>query len=181
MNKYGEAASVLKARIADLERDLRSTQQRLQTTIEALETSYEDLHATNEKLIASNEELQSTNEALQSVNEELYTVSAEHQRKIEELTELTNDMDQLLKSTEIGTVFLDAELCVRRFTPAATRTFDLVAQDIGRPLGHITHRFDTDMLSQMIADVRQQDEAAEREVVADGRSYLLRILPFTPM
>ena len=58
------------------------------------------MQATNEELVASNEELQSTNEELHSVNEELYTVNAEYQRKIAELTELTDDMDNLLRSTE---------------------------------------------------------------------------------
>ena len=86
------AAGLLQDRIVELESDLRATEESLQTTIEELETSNEELQATNEELMASNEELQSTNEELHSVNEELYTVSAEHQRKIEELTEATKEV-----------------------------------------------------------------------------------------
>lgn len=176
-----EAAEILQDRVRDLERDLSSTEESLQTTIEELETSNEELQATNEELMASNEELQSTNEELHSVNEELYTVSAEHQRKIDELTDLTNDMDQLLKSTEIGTIFLDADLRIRRFTPAATNTFNLIAQDISRPFEHITHRFDEDVIEDMLAEVSERGEAVEHEVQVKGHYYLLRILPYVPL
>lgn len=176
-----EATSMLQQRVRELERDLSSTEESLQTTIEELETSNEELQATNEELMASNEELQSTNEELHSVNEELYTVSAEHQRKIEELTDLTNDMDQLLKSTEIGTIFLDTELRIRRFTPAATNTFNLIAQDISRPFEHITHNFDEDIIFGMLNDVRENGETVEQELQVKDNHYLVRILPYQPM
>ncbi|MGR3435565.1 MAG: CheR family methyltransferase [Shimia sp.] len=168
------------ARVAELEKALRSTEESLQTTIEELETSNEELQATNEELMASNEELQSTNEELHSVNEELYTVSSEHQRKIEELTELTSDMDHLLKATEIGTVFLDEGLSIRRFTPAATRAFNLMAQDVGRPLDHVTYRFDDRDFIDDVRTVFEDREVFEREVNIDGRAYLLRVLPYMP-
>ena len=103
-------------RIRGLEQELLSRGENLQATIEELETANEELQATNEELLASNEELQSTNEELQSVNEELYSVNAEYQAKVEELTEITNDLDNLLRSTEIGTVFLDTDFVIRRFT-----------------------------------------------------------------
>src|SRR5689334_25448877 len=90
-----------------------------------METSNEELQATNEELIASNEELQSTNEELHSVNEELYTVNAELQRKISELRELNADMQHFLESTDVGTLFLDRNLCIRKYTPR-------VASEIGR-------------------------------------------------
>jgi len=99
-------------RIRDLENELRLTEESLQTTIEEMETTNEELHATNEELMSANEELQSTNEELNSVNEELMSVSAEHQRKIDELVELTVDMDHLLKSTDIGVIYLDRDLRV---------------------------------------------------------------------
>ena len=119
-------------RSAALEEELRYTKENLQATIEEMETSNEELQATNEELVASNEELQSTNEELHSVNEELYTVNAEYQRKIAELTELTDDMDNLLLSTDVGTIFLDRELCIRKFTPKIAETFNLLPQDLGR-------------------------------------------------
>jgi two-component system, chemotaxis family, CheB/CheR fusion protein len=126
-------------RITGLERELMYTKEHLQSTIEELETSNEELQSTNEELVASNEELQSTNEELHSVNEELYTVNAEHQRKIEELMQLTSDMDNLLASTDIGTIFLDLDLHIRKFTPAIAKLFNLVPHDVGRPLKHISN------------------------------------------
>jgi len=126
---YGEAS---REQLRSLEDELRYTKENLQATIEELETSNEELQATNEELVASNEELQSTNEELHSVNEELYTVNAEYQRKIAELTELTGDMDNLLFSTDVGVLFLDGELCIRKFTPKIGEFFDLLPQDIGR-------------------------------------------------
>ncbi len=174
----GEATEIMQSRIADLERDLKSTEESLQSTIEELETSNEELQATNEELMASNEELQSTNEELHSVNEELYTVSAEHQRKIEELTELTDDMDHLLKATDIGIIFLDADMNIRRFTPSATLTFNLIPQDTGRPIAHITSKFPSvdfvDMIRRVIAD----EKVIEQEVNVGDTHYMLRVLPY---
>ncbi len=115
-----------------LETELQHTKENLQATIEELETSNEELQATNEELVASNEELQSTNEELHSVNEELYTVNAEHQRKISELVVATDDMDNLFHATEIATIFLDANLAIRRFTPRAAQIFRIMPQDCGR-------------------------------------------------
>lgn len=179
--QVSDAVEVLQSRILDLEGDLESTEESLQTTIEELETSNEELQATNEELMASNEELQSTNEELHSVNEELYTVSHEHQRKIEELTELTDDMDHLLKSTDIGTIFLDEDLKIRRFTPAANKAFNLISQDVGRPISHITYRFEAAGLGNAIQGARDTGVASDHEVDVDGHAYLVRILPFAPV
>ncbi len=165
-------------RIVELERDLKVTEESLQSTIEELETSNEELQATNEELMASNEELQSTNEELHSVNEELYTVSAEHQRKIEQLTELTEDMENLLRATDIGTIFLDSELRIRRFTPSAARTFNLVSHDVGRPLTHITYRFEYDDLVADLERVLADGERLQRRIEVEGAAYLLRLLPY---
>ncbi|WP_319531856.1 CheR family methyltransferase [uncultured Cohaesibacter sp.] len=165
-------------RIAELEGELKSTGESLQSTIEELETSNEELQATNEELMASNEELQSTNEELHSVNEELYTVSAEHQRKILELTEVTDDIENLLRSTEIGTIFLDDERRIRRFTPAATKAFNLMPHDLGRPIEHVTYRFTNMNLIQSVQDTIQSGETFSQEIEVDGSSYLLTILPY---
>ncbi|MEM9968110.1 MAG: CheR family methyltransferase [Pseudomonadota bacterium] len=165
-------------RITELEQALKTNEEALQSTLEEMETSNEELQATNEELMSANEELQSTNEELHSVNEELYTVSAEHQRKIEELTEITSDMDHLLKSTEIGTIFLDADFHVRRFTPAASKTFNLIAQDIGRPFAHVTARFQGIDIFALATQVQDTFEPVDSEIYADGRAYLMRILPY---
>ena len=115
-----------------LEAELAYTKENLQAAIEELETSNEELQASNEELQASNEELQSTNEELQSVNEELYTVNAEYQRKIAELTELTNDMDNLLASTDVGTIFLDRSAAHPQVHAADRRDLQPVPHDVGR-------------------------------------------------
>ncbi|WP_462319582.1 CheR family methyltransferase, partial [Marinilabilia sp.] len=122
----------------ELEKELQYTKENLQATVEELETSNEELQSSNEELIASNEELQSTNEELQSVNEELYTVNSEHQNKIEELTKLNNDINNLLKNTNIGTLYLDSKLCIRKFTPVVSQLTNIIEMDIGRPIHHIS-------------------------------------------
>ena len=158
--------------------ELQSTEENLQSAIEELATSNEELQSTNEELMASNEELQSTNEELHSVNEELYSVTAEHQRKIDELIEVTLDMEHLLKATEIGTIFLDDKNNVRRFTPAAAQAFNLIPHDVGRPISHITVRYDGEDFHALLDRVSKTREMCEQEVSVGGRAYLLRILPY---
>lgn len=166
-------------RVEELERELDHTRQSLQTTVEELETSNEELQSTNEELIASNEELQSTNEELHSVNEELYTVNSEYQRKIEELTDLTNDLDNLLGSTDIGTIFLDNDLRIRKFTPSIASAFHVVEHDIGRPIQHISYNLENPDLLTDLTTVLESGEALEKEVRSrDGRSFLKRVRPY---
>jgi two-component system CheB/CheR fusion protein len=165
-------------RITDLEQDLQQTKENLQATIEELETTNEEQQATNEELLASNEELQSTNEELQSVNEELYTVNSEYQKKIQELTELNNDMDNLLQSTQIGTVFLDKQLRIRKFTPAATKVINLMEHDVGRPIDHISYGINIDQegLLGLVKSVLETDSHVERDVESRaGACLLMRI------
>ncbi len=176
-----ELVTTYAARVSELESALAGTEENLQAIIEEMETSNEELQATNEELMSANEELQSTNEELHSVNEELYTVSAEHERKIDELSELTTDMDHLLKSTGIGTIFLDSELSIRRFTPAASQTFNVIAQDNGRPFSHITARFDEIDVLEVVTRVRDSGQSEDHQVTANGRCFLLRALPYVVM
>jgi two-component system CheB/CheR fusion protein len=167
-------------RIIDLENELQFTRENLQATVEELETSNEELQATNEELLASNEELQSTNEELQSVNEELYTVNSEYQGKITELTEVNNDLDNLLCNTRVATLFVDENMEVRRFTPEVTQVFRIMEQDIGRPLSHLSHRMiETDVV-ELAKRVQIHDEPVEEEKVAteDGDQFLMRVFPY---
>ncbi len=175
-----EANAESSQRILGLEDELQQTRENLQAVIEELESTNEEQQATNEELIASNEELQSTNEELHSVNEELYTVNAEYQSKIEELTELNNDIDNLLRSTDIGVVFLDRDLKIRKFTPAASMVINLVEADIHRPLEHITHNLDCDNLIEQLQEVIANQKIVDREVkLLKSDSYLLmRINPY---
>ena len=167
-------------RLRDLEQDLQFTRENLQATIEELETSNEELQATNEELLASNEELQSTNEELQSTNEELFTVNTEYQTKIIELTELNNDVDNLLSATQIGQLLLDENLEVRRFSPQVAEIFKLLASDVNRPITHISHYLvDCDPI-QLVRDVQSTGQPLEREVhTQEGRWYLMRVAPYT--
>jgi len=163
--------------ITELEYELQQTRENLQVTIEELETTNEEQQATNEELLASNEELQSINEELQSVNEELYTVNAEHQSKIAELTQLNNDIDNLLRSTDIGVVFLDSHLSIRKFTPAATEVINIKSKDIGRPLDDITNNLELRNLSEILQQVIDREQSLEQEVsiVKTGVQLLMRV------
>ena len=166
--------------IIDLEYELQQTRENLQATIEELETTNEEQQATNEELIASNEELQSTNEELHSVNEELHTVNSQYQSKIQELTELNSDVENLLRTTDIGVVFLDRELKIRKFTPAATAAINLVEADINRPLEHLSHNMDCTDLNAILEEAITNQQPIEREVKLNktGVSLLMRIFPY---
>ncbi|MGB3308292.1 MAG: chemotaxis protein CheB [Nodosilinea sp.] len=166
--------------INELEYELQQTRENLQVTIEELETTNEEQQATNEEMLASNEELQSTNEELQSVNEELYTVNAEYESKIQELTQLNNDIDNLLRSTDIGVVFLDSALNIRKFTPAATTSINIRPTDLNRPLADLTNNLDCPRLFEMIQSVLDSGQSIEREVtqVQSGQHLLMRINPY---
>lgn len=166
-------------RIGDLEQELQFTKENLQATIEELETSNEELQATNEELLASNEELQSTNEELQSTNEELFTVNAEYQNKINELTELNNDVENLLTGSRIGTLLLDEDLEIRRYSPEISNVFHIMNTDIGRPISHLTHRIKDFDLEEAIETVVRSNKVFEKDVrVGKDRWYLMRILPY---
>ncbi|MBK4731336.1 PAS domain S-box protein [Oxynema sp. CENA135] len=166
--------------ITELEYELQQTRENLQATIEELEIANEEQQATNEELLASNEELQSTNEELQSVNEELYTVNAEYQSKIEELTQLSNDMGNLLRSTDLGVVFLDRNLNIRKLTPASTQVLNIRSSDINRPLSHFTHNLDCPNLLHLLREVAETERAIEQEVtlLSTGEALLMRINPY---
>ena len=166
-------------RIQDLEHELQYTRESLQATVEELETSNEELQATNEELFAANEELQSTNEELHSVNEELITVNAEYHAKIQELGNLNDDMNNLLASIDIGTIFLDRELRVRRFTPVAQQEIHLLDQDMDRPITHITHNLlDCDLVYES-QQVLKTLASRELEVQNNrGRWYQMKLMPY---
>lgn len=161
-----------------LEQQLSHTRENLQAMIEEQESSNEELQATNEELVASNEELQSTNEELHSVNEELYTVNAEYQHKIEELTQVTADLENLLLATDVGILFLDRNLCIRRFTPRVGKLFNLLAQDIGRPITGFTNLLDEPLIDAL-QHVLSSGTPIEKEIHdSEGNCYFLRILSY---
>jgi two-component system CheB/CheR fusion protein len=172
-------AAVDAAHVQQLEYELKSTKEDLQQTIEDLRAANEELMSVNEEFQSSNEELETSKEELQSLNEELTTANAQLESKIGELEAANNDLDNLLTSTNIATLFLDTHLRIRRFTPAATRLFSLIPSDIGRPIGDIVPKFaDPDLLLDAAA-VLQQPIAPRTEVQAhDGRWYVRQVLPY---
>ncbi len=174
-----EASEEARQRIISLEQELMHTREVLQATIEELETSGEELQASNEELLASNEEMQSTNEELHSVNEELYSVNSEHEQKIKELNELTTDWRNLVRSTDIGIVFLRNDYSIRLFSPRATEVFNLLPQDVGRDMRHITSRLTNDDIFVALGRVSTTRNPEESRLsFPDGRTFLRRVLPY---
>jgi two-component system CheB/CheR fusion protein len=162
-----------------LEEELTHARRNLQATVEELEASNEELQATNEEMVASNEELQSVNEELHSVNEELHTVNAEHQRKNAELSEVNRDIGHLLESIDVATVYLDAELRIRKYTPLAASIFLLEAHDVGRHLASFNHPLAYPAFMEDVKRVRDGQGRVEREVQSrDDKWYLVRLLPY---
>ncbi len=152
-------------RIEELEHDLAYLKESQQVAIEEQQTS--------------NEEMQSTNEELQSANEELITVNSELQAKIEQLASMQNDMKNLLDNTNIGTVFLDGQLIIRRFTREATTLYRLVASDVGRPLSDINSYLEGEDILVKARSVLATLVPIEQEVQTHGGAwYLLRIQPY---
>jgi two-component system CheB/CheR fusion protein len=172
--------------VSSLERELESTKETLQTTIEEMETSNEELKSTNEELQSVNEELQSANEELetskeelQSTNEELVTVNTELQNKVDELSQANNDINNLLASTEIGTIFLDTNLCIKRFTPAMTQIFNLIQTDLGRPVSDITTKIRYTDLTKDAKEVLKTLARRDVEVQDDdGKWYAMSTSPY---
>ncbi|MCX6983504.1 MAG: PAS domain-containing protein, partial [Lentisphaerae bacterium] len=173
--------------IAALRQELRAKEEYLQTANEELETSNEELKSSNEEMQSVNEELQSTNEEmetskeeLQSLNEELATVNSELQAKVSDLSRINDDMTNLLAGTGIATVFVDRQLRILRFTPAATQIVNLIPGDIGRPAGHILSNLVG--YDSMVADAQSVLDTLvpkDTEVqTKDGKWYMLRIRPY---
>jgi two-component system, chemotaxis family, CheB/CheR fusion protein len=165
--------------IGHLEDELRSAREHAQTMFEELETSNEELKSANEEYQSTNEELETSKEELQSFNEELQTVNAEVSRKNAELDQSNNDLQNLLNSTRIATVFLDSELRIRTFTPAAGSVFRLIPGDVGRPLTDLAAQFsDADLMSDIRDVLRTQAERERQLAGIGGKHYQLRILPY---
>jgi two-component system CheB/CheR fusion protein len=186
--KPGEAPDTdSDARIAMLTQELRAKEEYLQTANEELQTSNEELKSANEEMQSVNEELQSTNEEfetsreeLQSVNEELATVNSELQTKVSDLSRANNDMNNLLAGTGIGTIFVDHQLRILRFTPTATHITNLILGDVGRPVGQIVSNLAG--YDHLVEDVEAVlDTLVHKEVAVqttDGRWYTMRIQPY---
>ncbi len=176
-------------RLAEMERELQRVRGESRATLEEMQTSQEELRSANEELQSTNEELQSTNEELttskeemQSMNEELQTVNAESQAKVDQLSQASNDMKNLLDSTDIATLFLDKDLNVRRFTPQATKIIKLIATDAGRPITDLASELRYPELAADAREVLRKLAAVEKPISArDGRWFTVRIMPYRTM
>lgn len=169
-----------------LEEELLRTKSQLRQSVEQYEIQTEELRASNEELQAMNkelrsaaEELETSKEELQSINEELTTVNQELKIKIEEISNSNNNFQNLINSSEIGTIFLDHGLRVNFFSPTAREIFNLIPADFGRPLSDITHRLEYHTLPEDAETVLHTLQTIEREVqTIDKRYFLMRVLPY---
>jgi len=176
-------------RVVELEQELLQVRAEARTTHEEMQTAQEEFRSANEELQSTNEELQSTNEELttskeemQSINEELQTVNAELQTKVDELSRASNDMKNLLDSTDIATLFLDKDLNVRRFTPQATKIIKLIPADVGRPITDLASELDYPELADDAREVLRKLASVEKPIGArDGRWFSVRIMPYRTM
>jgi two-component system CheB/CheR fusion protein len=184
--KKRSTAKGVSKRVEELEQDLAYTKENLQATIEEMQAANEELKSTNEELQSTNEELQSTNEELetskeelQSVNEEIVTVNSELQAKIEQLTDTQNDMKNLLENVNVGTIFLDERLAIKRFTRDAVKVYRLAASDTGRPLADIRSNIPDDDLIPDAQGVLDTLVPREKQVRTSGNEwYQVRIIPY---
>jgi two-component system, chemotaxis family, CheB/CheR fusion protein len=180
----GEKAS--NRRITALKQELKDKDAYLQTVIDELEimnqdlkSSNEELQSTNEEMQSANEELETTKEELQSINEELATINTELQKKNEELSWANNDLFNLLAALEIGTLFLDLDLKIRRFTPTLRPIYNLLPSDAGRPIGNFVSQLGYDHLVEDIQQVLETLVPKAFEVRAkDHTWYLVSIKPY---
>ncbi len=172
--------------LRQLEQELQRTKDQLRLIVEQYETSTEELRASNEELQAINEELRSateeletSKEELQSVNEELTTVNQEYKEKIDEIGRANSDLQNLMGSTDIGTIFLDRELRIKLYTPPAQQLFNITPVDLGRPLQHFSNKLERSSLIEDTNEVLRTLQATEREVhSADDHWYLARMAPY---
>lgn len=170
----------------DLEEEVQFIRQQLNTTIEKydatneeLKASNEELQATNEEMRSANEELETSKEELQSVNEELITVNNELKNNVEELNRANTDLKSLMAATQVGTVFLNRQLRIQRFTPSAQKIFNLIPSDLGRPISDITHKLRYENLVRDVHQVLDDLVPLETEVrLNDDSWFLARIAPY---
>jgi PAS domain S-box-containing protein len=158
---------------------LRNSVEQHELQAEELKASNEELQAMNEELRSALEELETSKEELQSINEELRTVNQELKVKVDETSVVSNNLQNLINSADVGTIFLDRSFCVRFFTPPVTNIFNLKFSDYGRPVSDITHKLHYEALIADAEVVLEKLTAVEREVMTqDKRFYFMRLLPY---
>ncbi|MBL8660763.1 MAG: PAS domain-containing protein [Rhodospirillales bacterium] len=171
--------SELQAELDTAREDLRLTVEQLEASNEEMKASNEEIRSINEELQASNEELETSKEEMQSLNEELNTVNNQLQAKVSELELHTNDLNNLLNGTDIATLFLDRQACIRWFTPTMKTLLELLPTDIGRPISHLASKFTDGDLADDARIVLAKLSPMESEATSNqGRRYLRRMVPY---
>jgi two-component system CheB/CheR fusion protein len=172
-------------RVISLQEELELTRARLRTSREEFEGANEELRAANEELQSVNEEYRSTaeeletsKEELQSINEELQTVNNELKSKLETVSRSKNDMQNLMAATNVGTLFLDTDLRIKRFTPPIAALFNITKNDEGRPITDFTHRLDYGAFADDAREALHALTPIEREVSGGGSWFLTRLRPY---
>jgi two-component system CheB/CheR fusion protein len=166
-------------RIRELEEEVKRSTDDMQRMLEELQSANEELQSANEELQSSNEELETSKEEMQSLNEELRTVNTELQAKVGALSEVNDDMTNLLDSTAIATVFLDRDLRIKRYTQPVTGIINVIASDLGRPLADLTTTLLSDQLTADATQVLRTLTVKEAHVTSRaGKHYLVRVLPY---
>lgn len=173
-------------RIAQLEVDLEATRSDLQNALRDLDLANEEQKSINEEAMSVNEEFQSTNEELetskeelQSLNEELSALNSQLQETVEQQRATASDLAHILTSTDMATMFLDADFKIRFFTPAARELFNVIDSDVGRPIADLTRRFvDADLMADA-RTVVTTGVPVKREIKTDeGHWFKRRMLPY---
>ena len=170
----------LQQELRDLQTRYQATSDELESQIENMKSVTEEFQSVNEELQSSNEELETAKEEMQSVNEELQTINSELHGKNDLLTQANNDLQNLLDSTQIATIFLDDELSIRNFTPAAREVFSLRDGDRGRPVTDIVSLLSYDQLREDIRKVQRTLDVVEHQLDLKDESatYIMRIRPY---
>ena len=175
-----DQSSALRQELRAKEEYIQAANEELETSNEELKSASEEMQSVNEELQSTNEELETSKEELQSVNEELSTVNAELQTKVADLSRANDDMNNLLAGTGIGTVFVDHDLRILRFTPTASVIINVILSDVGRPVGHIVSNLvGYDRLVRDIRAVLNTLIPQEIDVqTTEGKWFTMRIQPY---
>ena len=162
-----------------LEEELKEVKEQLQTANEKLDASFENMQSFNEELLSANEEMQSTNEEMQSLNEELHTINADYQLKNKELIEINDDLNNYFNSNQNGQLFVNADLLLTKFSPAAVKHINLLKTDIGRPISNVSTNIKFGTLVNDIKEVIANGCNITKEVEAlNGKWYQVMTMPF---
>ena len=178
-NTSSDINELTREHVVNLEEELAEAKYNLQVASDRLESSNENLQSFNEELLSANEEMQSANEELQSVNEELQTINKEHQVTITELKELNDDLNNYFRSNVNGQLFVDRDLQLKKYSPAAVKHINIRESDIGRPLINITTNIKFETLIEDVKKVILDDKTIVREAESsEGKIYQVMTMPY---